>query len=311
MKQQAQTINDDEPAARAATMRDSYAAGRGVPSDAMEASGTDERLPSESSETSPASPPPDALSAFVRLIKNARYPSPRPPAWWLASAIKKFDGLCAYCGRDAGSAPDVDAVIPVIAGGPQRLDAAVLCCKACKQERRRRDVLLWKPDASAKLQAMRATLALDSWNHLSRDPAAMRTPMKGTEVITERWRHPRFHCHGALLPMGGFIGWRDLDQVPPAIPMRLIFHHGAGRLRPSFDHPLRRGNIAAIFWLPTRDGAVDALWDVIEHNALVRPAPLGAIPSTLEDAQPDVASDWASVFPSVADLVRRRWRKRR
>ncbi|MFC3651924.1 HNH endonuclease [Dyella humi] len=311
MEEQAQEINDDEPAARAEAMRDSDATEHVVPLHAMEASGIDEAMAAESSDAAPTQPPTEALSTFVKLIENARYPSPRPPAWWLVSAIKKFDGLCAYCGRDTGSTPDVDAVIPVIAGGPQRPDAAVLCCKACKQERRRRDVLLWKPDASAKLRAMRATLALDSWNHLSRDPAAMRTPMKATEVVTERWRHPRFHCHGALLPMGGFIGWRDVTQVPSAIQLRLVFEHDGWRLRQSLKRTNRRNNTSAIFWFPTRDGAVDALWDVIGQNGLVRHADLGAASSSTGEAQPDSASDWTMMFPTVADLVRQRSRQNR
>lgn len=309
MEQQAQMINDDEQAACAEAMRDSDAAEHVVQLNAMEVPGTDGRLASESSEASPTRPPPEVLSAFVRLIEGARCPSPRPPGWWLATAIKKFDRLCAYCGRDAGSAPDVDAVIPVIAGGPQRPDAAVLCCKTCKQERRRRDLLLWKPDTSAKLRAMRATLALDSWNHLSRDPAAMRTPMKATEVITARWRHPRFHCHGALLPMGGFIGWRDVIQVPSAVQLRLVFDHDGWRLWQSLKRTNRRNKTSAIFWFPTRRGALEALWDVIEHNGLVRRADLGDLSLPADEAPSGPSFDWSKMFPTVADLVRRRWRE--
>jgi hypothetical protein len=225
--------------------------------------------------------------------------------------MKKFDGLCAYCGQDAGSAPDVDAVIPVVAGGPQRPDAAVLTCKGCRRKRGRRDLLLWKPNAFPKLRAMRAALALDSWNHLSRDLATMKTPAKATDVINARWQQPRFHCHGALLSSGGFIGWRDTQQVPSAMQLRLVFDHNAWRLRQSVKHTHRRTNTPAIFWVPTLQAALDALWDVIEHNALVRRVDLGDLASSVEEAQPDFSSDWAMVFPTVADLVRRRWRQQR
>jgi hypothetical protein len=308
MEQQEQEANDRTPAETATILHDSDAAEHVVPLEAMEDIGTAEPMVSESPEATFTPPPPEALSAFVQAIERARYPSPKPPAWWLATAIKKFDGLCAYCGRDIRSVPELDVVIPAVAGGPQRPDAAVLTCKPCKQQRRWRDLLLWKPDASTRLHDMRAELALDSWNHLSRDPAAMRTPQKATEVIAERWRHPRFYCHGALLPMGGFIGWRDVTQVPSAVQLRLVFDHGGGRFRQSLKRVNRHNNTAAIFWFPTPNGAVDALWDVIEHNGLVRRADLGDLASPVKEAQSDVSSDWAMLFPTVADLVRRRWR---
>lgn len=311
MEQQEQGANDHARAETATTQHDSGVAEHVVSLDAMEDMGTVEPMVSESPGAAFTPPPPEALSAFVQAIESARYPSPRPPAWWLATAIKKFDGLCAYCGRDIRSAPELDVVIPAVAGGPPRPDAAVLTCKACKQQRRRRDLLLWKPDASTRLHDMRAQLALDSWNHLSRDPAAMRTPQKAAEVIAKRWQHPRFYCHGALLPMGGFIGWRDVTQVPSAVQLRLVFDHGGGRFRQSLKRANRHNNTAAIFWFAGQNAAVDALWDVIEHNGLVRHAALGTSPSPAEETQSGVMSDWATVFPTVSDLVRRRWRQQR
>ena len=159
MEQQEQRANGRESGEIAATMQDSEASGPAIPLSSIDALGTARVMAPESLYTLRTPPPPEALSAFATAIERARYPSPKLPAWWLATAIKKFDGLCAYCGQDAGSAPDMDAVIPVAAGGPQRPNAAVLTCKGCKQERRRRDLLLWKPNASSKLRAMRANLA--------------------------------------------------------------------------------------------------------------------------------------------------------
>jgi hypothetical protein len=152
-------------------------------------------------------------------------------------------------------------------------------------------------------------LALDSWNHLSRDPAEMTTPTKATDVVTARWRHPRFYCHSALISMGGFIGWRDAAQVPAAMQLRLVFDHSAWRLRQSMKHTHRRNNTPAIFWVPTRQAALDALWDVIEHNGLVRATELG-MPLTSEDGASDPSEDWKLMFPTTVDLVRRRWRSR-
>lgn len=309
MDQHEQEVDEREPASTAATIGYSDAAEPVVSRDATQVIDTVGPAASAFPAAAFNPPPPEALSAFVQAIEGARHPSPKPPAWWLATAIKKFDGLCAYCGRDIRSAPHLDVVIPAVAGGPQRPDAAVLTCKACKQERRRRDLLLWKSDASAKLRAMRAELALDSWNHLSRDPVAMRTPQKAAEVIAQRWQQPRFYCHAALLPRGGFIGWRDVTQVPSAVQLRLVFDHGGGRFRQSLKRANRHNNTAAIFWVPGQSAAVDALWDVIEHNGLVRRADLGDLASPVKEAQSDFSSDWAMVFPTIADLVRGRWRQ--
>lgn len=311
MDQRTQRVRARKSAGAARTQRNRGAAGPAGLLGAMDALSISEPVTLPSPEADSIPPPPEALSAFVQLLERARYPSPRLPAWWLATAIKRFDRLCAYCGRDTGDAPDLDVVIHPVAGGPQRPDAAVLTCKGCKQARRRRDLLLWKPDASTRLHDMRAELALDSWNHLSRDPAAMRTPEKATHVIRARWQHPRFHCHGALLPMGGFIGWRAETQVPTTIQMRLAFDHGGWRLRQSVKHANRRNNTAAIFWIPGQSAAVDVLWDVIEHNGLVHRADLGDVPLLAEAVGTDSAHDWALLFPTVADLVRRRWREQR
>jgi hypothetical protein len=74
-------------------------------------------------------------------------------------------------------------------------------------------------------------------------------------------------------------------------------------------HTHRRNNTPAIFWVPTRQGALDALWDVIEHNGLVRAIELG-VPSTSEESAVDPSADWKHMFPTIADLARRRWRSR-
>lgn len=304
MEQREQGVMGRESAGTGTIRRGSETARSEMLLDAMDARGIPRTMAFQSPKMATALPPSEALSAFVQVIDDACYPPPRLPAWWLATAIKTFDGLCGYCGRETGSEPDIDAVIPVEAGGPQRPDAAVLTCKACKQARRRRDLLLLEASTSTKLQTMRAELALDAWNHLSRAPAAMQTPEKATDVIRERWKHPRFHCHGALLPTGGFIGWRQASLVPSAMQMRLVFDHGGWRLRQSLKHAYRRNNTSAIFWVPTRDGALDALWDVIEHNGLVRHAALGAIPSPSDEGRPHPARDWTLVFSTIADLVR-------
>lgn len=284
--------------------------GQDISQVATDLSGAALPIGSELPEVTTSSPPSKALFAFAQIVECTHETSRRFPGWWLSQAIREFDGLCAYCGRSIGYISnidavisDVDAIIPFSAGGPHRPDAVVLCCKACKLDRHRRDLLLWKPDIAAKLTAMRARLAFDTWNHLSRNPASMRTKKLATEVIAKRWLHPRFRCHGALLSTGGFIGWHNVSQVPSTVQYHLAFEHGGWRLRQTSKKDFRRNDKVAIFWIPTRQRALDAIWDVIEHNGLVRHVALEASPPPSKASVLDPDHDWARVFPTVIDLV--------
>lgn len=258
-----------------------------------------------------ALPPIEAFTAFVEALSCARYASPRLPAWWLSIAMRRSEGRCGYCETTLRPVPppSVDAVIPIVAGGPHHPDAAVVCCKACRRAKGRKDLLLWKPDAPKLLRELRARLALEAWNHVTRDAADMQTEAKAASVIAERWRHPRFNCHAALIPHGGFIGWPDAAPVPTAVQLRLIFEHGAWRRHPSPKNAHRRHADAVVFWFPTQPGALDAIWDVIECNGLVRRVDLGHVvpPSEVGEAEP--GQDWSMVLPTVVDLVRHQQRR--
>jgi hypothetical protein len=255
-------------------------------------------------------PPRDALTAFVRAVSTARYASPRLPGWWQAHAVQLEDGRCCFCDASVRDAPMLDPIIPIVAGGPLHQHAAVLCCKGCKLTRGRKDLLNWKPNASPTLQALRMQMALESWNHVTRDPAEMQTKAKAEAVLTRRWSLPRFYCHGAVIDEGGFIGWRDAALVPSSVQLRLVFEHHAWRLRPSRRQTHRRHADSVIFWFPTPHTALNAIWDIVEQNGLVRSVTLGALAASDEGAT-DPPHEWALLLPTTADLVRRRWRKQR
>lgn len=255
-------------------------------------------------------PPRDALAAFVHAVASARYAPPRLPSWWHAHAMQLKPGRCCHCGKAVQDAPMLDPIIPIVAGGPHNPHVVVLCCKECKGSRGRKDLLAWKPDAAPTLKALRAQMALEAWNHVTRNPAEMKTKAKAEAVLKRRWSQPRFCCHAALIEEGGFIGWRDTALVPSPVQLRLVFEHRAGRLRPAMRHAHRRHIDSAIFWVPTPQAALDAMWDMIEHNALVRPVDLGA-PSADAEGAIDPSDDWKLVLPTTADLVRRRWRRQR
>ena len=255
-------------------------------------------------------PPLGALAAFVRAVTNARYAAPRLPPWWQVHAVQLEPGGCSYCDAKVGEAPMLDPIIPIVAGGPHSPHAVVLCCKGCKVSRGRKDLLLWKPDALGALRTLRTRMALEAWNHLTRDPAAMKTKTDAETVLTRRWSQPRFYCHAATIEEGGFIGWRDRVQVPSMMSLRLIFEHQAGHLRAPGRQAHQRHGDSAIFWISTRRAALDAIWDVIECNGLVRPVELST-PVAPVDNTADPSHDWNLILPAAADLVRRRWRKQR
>lgn len=253
-------------------------------------------------------PPKAALGAFMRAVANARYASPRLPTWWQAHAVHLEPGRCSYCTANVREGPLLDPIIPIVAGGPHSPHAVVLCCKQCKVSRGRKDLLTWKPDAPNALKALRTQMAMEAWNHVTRDPAEMKTKTKAEAVLARRWSQPRFYCHAAMIKEGGFIGWRDLALVPSSVSLRLVFEHQSGRFHTSVRHAHRRHAGSAIFWIPTRAAALGAIWKVIEQNGLVRPVDLGALSSPAEDT-PDPSDDWHLLLPTTADLVRRRWRQ--
>lgn len=261
-----------------------------------------------SSEAHDAEPPFDALVAFTHAVENARYAAPKIPAWWKTNALRLNEGCCPYCGKDVWDAPALDPIIPIVAGGPLIPDAMVLCCKVCKRSRHRRDLLVWQTHAQSALRALRADMACETWNHVSRDLAQMQTHDKAASVIKSRWARPRFYCHGGIVAEGGFIGWRDHAQVPANIQLRLTFEHRGGRLhRPmAATDGIRLGGV--IFWFQTQRLALDALWDVIDRNGLVRRVDLSA-PDSMPDGLMAPSHAWHLVLPTIADLVRRRWRK--
>jgi 5-methylcytosine-specific restriction endonuclease McrA len=51
-----------------------------------------------------------------------------------------FDDLCAYCGDEE---PNWDHVIPLSAGGEDRLNNLAPCCRRCNSSKNNRDMLTW------------------------------------------------------------------------------------------------------------------------------------------------------------------------
>ena len=241
-------------------------------------------------------PPWHALTAFIDVMSQTRCPAPRPPRWWLSQAMRRDAGRCSYCGTDVRDAPALDPIIPLMMGGPYRPEAMVLCCKGCQRTRRQQDLLGWQPSAPANLQALRVRMAFQAWNHRGRWLTPKPSVDTVNAIIRQRWQQPRFHCHASLTSEGGFIGWRPNAHVPSSLALRLLLTHGGGRFQPHFGpgQPRRDGPI--VIWIPYPAAAHEAIWDVIEHNGLVRSVAIRAAQGSLGDAS-NAWHDWMPMLP--------------
>lgn len=216
---------------------------------------------------SPWTPPPPqhVIDAFGALIWRAAHHRLRVPAWWRARTYQRFGGQCAYCDRPlaAGPACCLDHVIPPAIGGPDHVDAVVLCCRGCKRAKAGRDLLLWRRELPPHLHALRCQLARESWNHpvlASHGRAATHA-----DVLSLRWRQPRFACHFMQTDGRALIGWARPMDAPVAAYMGLLYEQGA---QPCVTSEQESTSLV-IFWVPAIDGRQTVVGDLIEQNAWV------------------------------------------
>jgi len=260
---------------------------------------------------------PEAKAAFLATLLATRPHNNPGPDWWTKVAYRKWGGHCVYCGREVPplDTPDVnqadkasaDHLIPISVGGPDHHDAIVLACVSCNCAKRQRDWIMWGKAVDKKaIKALRMKLSRECWNHLAPDPVAVRTKLKIERMLDARWEHPRFLCHATITAGGGFIGWKDGSHVPPAM-IWLLRQRGADAFNDG-DHRGKGRNLW-VFSFTDQRAALDAIWELIAHNALVRRLDLSpAFPDvTPEDSGP--LADWAQSFPHVTYLVKRRWHK--
>lgn len=220
-------------------------------------------------------PPQMAIDAFGAHLLQATRLRQHVPAWWRDRTYRRFAGQCAYCDRPVTRGPSCcfDHVIPPAIGGPNHVDAIVLCCRGCKRAKAGRDLLLWRRQLSPCLQAMRHQLAQESWNH-SALPSHGRTEEQA-DVLNQRWCLPRFACHFMQVDGATLLGWARPRDAPVAAYMSLLYEH--------YARPCRTADQLSaspvIFWMPTIDDGQGAAADLIERNAWIRPTwPFGRVP---------------------------------
>lgn len=270
----------------------------------------------------PPSPPlvvpvlPEAIAAFKAALIATKAHTDHAAEWWTKVAYRKWAGRCAYCDRalqpagTAGVAPahraTCDHVIPITVGGPDHHEAVVLACVSCNSSKGQSDWISWGKAIDKKaIRALRTKLSRESWNHLAQDPTKTKTKLKIDRMLEARWSQPRFLCHASINTGGAFIGWKDGTNVPTDVIWQL--RQFGGKEVKELGRGQGRHRWVFCFDQPAR--ALDAIWALIERNALVRRLDLSPEFPDATPSDSEALTMWPYSFPNVGNLVKRRWDK--
>jgi hypothetical protein len=258
----------------------------------------------------------EAQGAFIQALLKTKSIKDYRPDWWLQVAMRKCGYQCAYCGcsltaddrlrHNHAGQPTVDHLIPLTVGGPHHHEAVVASCLACNTSKGMRDWIRWGKATDPKaIKALRAKLSRECWNHLAPDPETTRTKLKIERMLEARWKHPRFRAHASITTGGAFIGVKDIHNAVPIFPW-MQRHHG-GHLVDGLKK--QAGQVLSVFAFEDQRAALDAIWELIAHNALVRRLDLSPAFPDATPSDNEAWADWAETFPNIGNLVKRRWNK--
>ncbi|MGN6113854.1 MAG: HNH endonuclease [Luteimonas sp.] len=245
-----------------------------------------------------------ALSEFLRGATDlARETPDKRNEWWRHKLVfDRMENRCVYCGAilhlHKGDGPGrrgcMDHIVPVRHGGPQQTENLVPACYSCNIIKASDDLLSWpppciEPEALQSLVDRRLRMLAWAENHLLRNPRLGKRKDTVIRHLARRWQHPRVLVFAALTEDGGFI------MLPKrGLPAELV--------------PLLRGlgarPIGHLVFQVSSHRFHDAIWALIDHNALVRQVELPGHP----DPTPQVPGDaeWPITFSTVLDVKRRR-----
>lgn len=247
-------------------------------------------------------------SRVAHAIRVECSPARVRSAPWQRSLDAKGQALqCEFClaplkPLDAGTLST--QLVSSFLGGPISDDNRVLTCRSCANARDGQDVVGWPafhrlgtPDSRARVLARRANVLTWSANHLTPTSRWARLPAV-LSALAKRWEQPRiklFAFHGSEQ---SFIGWTPRCGSPSALGM------AASILRFGFQAtpiPQRR---LSLFDVPAAR-FLDAVWELIEHGALLAPVELEN--ETAAPTDPGLWQSWWPItFTDPADIRRRR-----
>ena len=258
-----------------------------------------------------------ALEHFSRHILSADKTEGATRARWKRAALlRDSHGLCQLCGADY-SGKDTRGLyasavlLPHLGGSKYNYINRLVLCSSCSRRRARQDIIeptfLKKiggtiPD---KVLQARSEILLNGENHLTPHPPREHKD-RVTAHLKARHINSRFRVFALDDPDQPMIGWKKKELNPQD-------HGGAGvLLKHCFSCTRVPHPTLVLFTLPN-ETYLDAIWELIEFNALVRPVQ----PATpLHDNAWELAHlgdwriTWRTIYDRLSDNVRRRaWRE--
>jgi hypothetical protein len=246
-----------------------------------------------------------ALSEFAQAVVQQGVAKPdKRDEWWRHRLVfDQQETRCVYCGAmlslnkkgGPGRRGCMDHLVPLFHVGPQETKNLVPACYPCHLAKRSSDLLMWeppriKPAMYQSLLERRLRMLAWSANHVLRKPGLGKRKDTVLRHLHRRWEHPRVAAWAALTDEAGFISL----VAPNTLPENLV-----PMLRSLRAEPVR----TLLFRVPPHRFH-DAVWALIDHNALVRRIDLPGHPDPTPDEPGD--SQWHATFSSVLDVKRRR-----
>lgn len=243
--------------------------------------------------------------SFLQAIKEqSRSQQSIQLEWWRQRLFTETeDPRCTYCEGPVSSVNTsndrqrarFDLLVPLAHGGPKDADNLVMACQRCRKDRRSTDLLLWRPTSELTgsrehlLEKRRAVLAM-SHNHLIREHSDGRKKATVAKLLERRLSHPRVAVRAAHTDSVGLIAFSAIGVIPDEL-VAMVRSMGAWPFAPH-----------AFQLAPHRFH--DAIWALIEHNALVHRIDLPDYPEPAPSGSGD--APWHVTLRSVLDIRRGR-----
>lgn len=242
----------------------------------------------------------------AHAIRRACHPGRERMAAWQRSLVDdEPNQACAFCLSELstpGNPPLNSLLVHPFLGARAIAPNRIRVCRSCARFRDNRDVLSWPrfqhlgtPDSRARILELREQVLIASANHLT--PTRANAPKRLVlAALRKRWEHPRIRVFAYQGHGGAYVGWT------PRCGGKAALGEVAAILRFGFQATPTPDRRLSLFQVPG-DLFLDAVWELIEHGALVEQLTLpGALPPDHEDWR----AWWPVVFTSVHDLARRR-----
>lgn len=212
--------------------------------------------------------------------------------------------LADYSERDRRGLYVTSPLLPHLGGRGARWGASLVICSSCARKRARQDILeptfLGKLGGSIPEKALmlRMEALMDGANHLTPHwPRAPKEKIRGH--LRARHAFPRFRVFAHDDPKHPIIGWKHKDMHPQD-------HGGAAVLLQHRFSSERVPHPTLVLYRLPEDTYLDAIWALIEMNALVRPIQTIVTRWRWEEVHPhDWRRCWRSIFKDKDDIIRR------